>query len=1073
MLISRLAEQRRSALALPQWSRPGDDSSHCPIPHTVFCHPDTKALHRDCAFPHPTRPCSGFCTSFGAKIARQRARSDRWPDCLSNGRAGQRRLGHSHPDRIENQGQSQTLLHVPGSIDSLPAMLNAGRVTWAQSRRDAREYDEKGNTKMAQRYLKQLCREQKLYQTPELNDRLYLHFKGFTKIESLEEYVGVRSLWLEGNGIGTIENLDTLTELRCLFLQQNCIEKIENVDHLSLLDTLNVSSNIIKQISGLEGLVSLKTLQIASNLLRTCEDIEGLLQCPSICILDLSQNKIDNPDVIHIFEQMPNLTVLNFMGNPAIRKIENYRRNMVGKIKGLTYLDDRPVFDKERLATEAWMVGGLEAERQERVRQQQEERDAHDRNLKALEKIQEEGRKKRIAKYGPDKEPTFSAGLTRFRDEQMEKIQTPEERAQIAAVKDPSTSTAETEGVPLLDSPVYSIGSRNTAPIRSGAHISVRGQSLGADGLADDDDVDKEGVDDEDIATQSKVSELRPDQPKTLQFPLSAKSLIEEIHECEQEQARLELELELESSGQREAPLAKSLIEEIYAEATDDTPEATVGDILEMPVKSAASATATLLETPRPVDVGEDEPTEGIQSSGMPAGVAVCSQEPVLIREVVSEPEAVGAPLPGCSDISVTLKPAETAADDAECARELMDEIDAVLCEEAAIRAEDSFADQNAPKVSAVEAVVAAHHQPSRSERFKEGPQDSAVVLDPVAVDDELKLVDEPADGMVEESLWPVDSQFESKPQPEYTYRMPKKQRSADRSLAEEFEEWIQAKPGDTDANVPLMSDMDDLEQTGYSLLVEVPETSDEEDDGESVYETADSSVVEQDADRVGDRLCVMHDPMLAEESDALLTSPEIDSFAELRRPSASGTAAGTAAGTATGTLGCANVANILADTIELIQSNVAPLTECDPILGFAVDYLAFEEMNTALPSSVMEGSFEAPLKRAWEHLSELGNSSDEESIDDNEDPFDSEAGSGSGQEDEDMESTLVVPGGRGDRDAPATRDEDDEVEIVCRALSDCEIDEAASVQPRDHLAANVWSDEYPYSESPKHHSIQ
>lgn len=142
---------------------------------------------------------------------------------------------------------------------------------------------------MTPAYLKQLCKEQKGYQTPALNDIIYLHFKGFSRIENLEEYTGLKSVWLEGNGMSEIENLGIaaidighLKELKCLFLQQNCISEMRNLDDLVVLDTLNVSNNLIKSISGLDNLKALKTLQISHNYLKTAQDIAGILDAPAL-----------------------------------------------------------------------------------------------------------------------------------------------------------------------------------------------------------------------------------------------------------------------------------------------------------------------------------------------------------------------------------------------------------------------------------------------------------------------------------------------------------------------------------------------------------------------------------------------------------------------------------------------------------------------------------------------------------------------------------------------------------------------------------------------------------------------
>ena len=248
--------------------------------------------------------------------------------------------------------------------------------------------------------LKKLCKDQGLYTTPSINDKLYLHYKGFKEIANLEEYTGLKALWLEGNGLFTIQGLEHQKDLRTLYLHENIIEKIEGLDNQTELDNINLSKNYIRKIENLSHMTKLTSLNLANNSISTLEGVTHVLEIPSLQTLDLQHNKIEDPAIVDIVSQLPDLRVLYLMGNPCVKHIRNYRKTIVARCKALKYLDERPVFDEERRRTDAWARaldnGGtaeeaLEAERAELKLIRQEKDAVDEANFRAFETMMREG----------------------------------------------------------------------------------------------------------------------------------------------------------------------------------------------------------------------------------------------------------------------------------------------------------------------------------------------------------------------------------------------------------------------------------------------------------------------------------------------------------------------------------------------------------------------------------------------------------------------------------------------------------------------------------------------------------
>ena len=230
------------------------------------------------------------------------------------------------------------------------------------------EKNERGLRYITENFCLKLCEYLGGYEYPQLNSRLYLHFQGFHKIENLNRFINVKVLYLENNLIEKIEGLENLTNLTCLYLQNNYLKKIENLENNKKIVILNLSGNRIKKIENLSNLTKLEYFYIEKNNLSNYEDIENLLELKTLKLLDIQSNKIDsNPnEIINLFSLLPNLRVLYLKGNDIIRQINNYRRTMILKLNNLTYLDDRPIREEDKIGAEAFLKGGFNAEREAR-----------------------------------------------------------------------------------------------------------------------------------------------------------------------------------------------------------------------------------------------------------------------------------------------------------------------------------------------------------------------------------------------------------------------------------------------------------------------------------------------------------------------------------------------------------------------------------------------------------------------------------------------------------------------------------------------------------------------------------
>ena len=281
--------------------------------------------------------------------------------------------------------------HIPDGAPTYPGDTGGPHVGYPVEA----ERGEDGSLNLTNKYLRDLFRKEprRYYRTPCLNDKLFLHYKGFSNVKNLEQFINLKCLYFEGNGCRSLTGLEENTALLSLFMQENVIEDMSGLNTLVNLRTLNLADNCIRTITGLSSLVRLDSLYLKSNRIGTGDggalgDLKGLLECPSLSNVDLSDNRVDDEKCLEeIFVKMPNLLVLYLPNNDITKKIQPYRKAMIAKLPKLRYLDDRPVFEEDRRRAEAYARGGIEEERKEMKLIRKEKDDKHWANHEAFKSM--------------------------------------------------------------------------------------------------------------------------------------------------------------------------------------------------------------------------------------------------------------------------------------------------------------------------------------------------------------------------------------------------------------------------------------------------------------------------------------------------------------------------------------------------------------------------------------------------------------------------------------------------------------------------------------------------------------
>ncbi|CAM9745117.1 unnamed protein product, partial [Ectocarpus sp. 13 AM-2016] len=180
------------------------------------------------------------------------------------------------------------------------------------------------------------------YETPELNDRLYLHFK-------VQHTTSPAGLLLISLLLMAALPMPTSNQLRCLYLERNLISRIKGLKGLESLVQLDLSQNRIEAALGLSCLPSLHTLNLSKNSLGDAAAVSPLSECPSLTNLDVTGNRLAGPGVLDVLSSLKGLVSLSLSGNPILAETAHFRKTVITASPKLRYQEEKRNEDRRQM----------------------------------------------------------------------------------------------------------------------------------------------------------------------------------------------------------------------------------------------------------------------------------------------------------------------------------------------------------------------------------------------------------------------------------------------------------------------------------------------------------------------------------------------------------------------------------------------------------------------------------------------------------------------------------------------------------------------------------------------------